>query len=73
MLYRFVTHTTDTRHYVVKHYFSINVVKIRIKTEYGRITLKKIRIGYGYSVSCGMSENLCRTYLCIAATVVLTY
>ena len=42
----FVTHT---RHNVVKSNVSISLVKIRIKTENGRITLKavKIRIGYG--------------------------
>ena len=35
MQYSFVTHT---RRNVGKNYFSINLVKIRIKTEYGRIT-----------------------------------
>ena len=33
MVYNFMTHT---RHNVVKNNFSINFVKIRIKTEYGR-------------------------------------
>ena len=34
----------------LKNNVSVNLVKIRIKMEYGRITLKtaKIRIGYGY-------------------------
>ena len=46
MQYSFVMHA---RHNVVNNYLSINFVKIRIKMEYGRITLKtaKIRIGYG--------------------------
>ena len=44
MQYSFVTHT---RHNVGKNNFSINLVKIHIKTEYGRITYKtaEIRIG----------------------------
>ena len=45
MQYRFVTHTS---HNVVKNNYSINLVKIRIKTEYGRITLKTAKIGIGY-------------------------
>ena len=46
MQYSCVTHTS---HNVVKNNYSINLIKIRIKTEYGRITSKtaKIRIGYG--------------------------
>ena len=36
-------------HATVKNNFSMNLVQIRIKMEYGRITYKtaKIRIGYG--------------------------
>ena len=54
MQYCFVTHAT---HNVGKNYFSINLVKIGIKTEYGRITLKnaKFPFGYGQSVSGGLS------------------
>jgi len=54
MQYSFVTHA---RHCVVSNYFPTYLVKIRIKSEYDRITLKKAQkfvsvTGNPYHVAC---------------------